>query len=161
TRARRRARARRGRAACAARAGGAADARRLPADPVVFLRQQIAGETDGPRLGAERRERTPEPASVPDGLMAAFSLRRLLAADPTLCALIALSFFIRRAAPGGPRDGERAMPPEVEANLARTYRRGEPVPMQFVRYLGALARGDLGPSFQYRDWSVNDLIAAG
>ena len=93
--------------------------------------------------------------------MAAFSLRRLLAAVPTLFALIAISFFIMRAAPGGPFDAERALPPEVEANLARTYHLDEPLPMQFARYLGALARGDLGPSFQYRDWSVNDLIAAG
>ena len=93
--------------------------------------------------------------------MLAFSLRRLLAAIPTLFALIAISFFIMRAAPGGPFDAERALPPEVEANLARTYHLDEPLPMQFARYLGSLARGDLGPSFQYRDWSVNELIAAG
>lgn len=93
--------------------------------------------------------------------MLAFSLRRLLAAIPTLLVLLAVSFFVMRAAPGGPFDAERALPPEVEANLARTYHLDEPLPLQFARYLGALARGDLGPSFQYHDWTVNELIAAG
>lgn len=93
--------------------------------------------------------------------MLAFTLRRLLAAVPTLFALIVVSFFVMRAAPGGPFDTERALPPEVEAKLISTYHLDEPLPMQFARYLGALARGDLGPSFQYHDWSVNELIAAG
>lgn len=93
--------------------------------------------------------------------MLAFSLRRLIAAIPTLFVLVAISFFLMRAAPGGPFDAERALPPEVEANLARTYHLDEPLPAQFVRYLGGLARGDLGPSFQYHDWTVGQLIAAG
>jgi oligopeptide transport system permease protein len=62
------------------------------------------------------------------------------------------------AAPGGPFDAERALPPEIEANIARAYHLDEPLPQQFVRYLGGILRGDFGPSYRYRDYSVSELI---
>ncbi len=64
------------------------------------------------------------------------------------------------AAPGGPFDAERALPPEIEANIARAYHLDEPLPQQLLRYLSGLLQGDLGPSFRYRDYTVNDLIGA-
>ena len=90
-----------------------------------------------------------------------FALRRLLWAVPTLLILATLVFFLLRAAPGGPLDDERALPPEVQAQVAAAYHLDEPLWRQFGRYLGALAQGDLGPSFQYPGRSVNELIAAG
>jgi oligopeptide transport system permease protein len=75
--------------------------------------------------------------------------------------LVALAFFLLRAAPGGPFDDERALPAEVQAQVAAAYHLDEPLWRQFARYLGGLARGDLGPSFQYPGRSVNELIAAG
>ncbi len=86
---------------------------------------------------------------------------RLLAAVPTLLLLVALAFFMMRAAPGGPFDSERVLPPEVTAQLEAAYHLDEPLWQQFARYLGGLARGDLGPSFQYAEFSVNELIAQG
>ena len=65
------------------------------------------------------------------------------------------------AAPGGPFDDERALPPEIEANIARAYHLDEPLPAQFLRYLSGLLRGDLGPSYRYRDYTVNELISEG
>ncbi len=88
-------------------------------------------------------------------------MRRLAGAVPTLLILIALAFFIVRAAPGGPFDRERTLAPEIEANLERAYHLDESLPRQFVRYLGNLLQGDFGPSFQYRDYNVSELIAAG
>jgi oligopeptide transport system permease protein len=93
--------------------------------------------------------------------MGRFILQRLLTAIPTLFLLIALSFFLIRAAPGGPFDRERHVTPEVEANLRIAYHLDEPLYAQFGRYLASLAHGDFGPSFQYRDFSVNELIAMG
>src|SRR5690606_35744259 len=61
----------------------------------------------------------------------------------------------------GPFDSEKSLPPEIQANLDRMYHLDEPLPKQYVRYLGNIMRGDLGPSFQYKDWSVNELIARG
>jgi oligopeptide transport system permease protein len=66
-----------------------------------------------------------------------------------------------RAAPGGPFDGERRLPPEVEANLLAAYNLDQPLPNQYLDYLGMLASGDLGPSFKQKDFTVNELIRAG
>ena len=93
--------------------------------------------------------------------MLAYTLRRFVGAWPTLLVLVTLSFFMVRAAPGGPFDVEKKLPPEIEANLAAKYHLDEPLWRQYLRYLGDLARGDLGPSFKYADYTVNELIAQG
>ncbi len=93
--------------------------------------------------------------------MLRYSVRRLLGAIPTLLILIALAFFMIRVAPGGPFDAERALLPEIEANLRAAYHLDEPLYRQFGRYLGGLLQGDFGPSFQYRDYNVTELIMAG
>ncbi|MFM7119439.1 MAG: ABC transporter permease [Gammaproteobacteria bacterium] len=76
-------------------------------------------------------------------------------------AIVTLVFLLLRLAPGGPFDGERRLPPEIEANLRAAYHLNEPLPQQYLRYLSALAAGDLGPSFRQKDFSVNALISAG
>jgi oligopeptide transport system permease protein len=93
--------------------------------------------------------------------MLTFILRRLLVAIPTLLVLVTLAFFLLRLAPGGPFDGERDLPPEVQANIDARYRLDQPLPLQYLHYLSQVLRGDFGPSFQYRDLGVNELIAAG
>jgi oligopeptide transport system permease protein len=93
--------------------------------------------------------------------MLAFVLRRLLVAVPTLFAVITISFFLIRVAPGGPFDLERPLEAKVMENLNRIYKLDRPLPEQYASYLGALARGDFGPSFYLRDFSVADLFAAG
>ncbi len=93
--------------------------------------------------------------------MLKYSLRRLLGAIPTLFVLIAFSFLLIRAAPGGPFDSERRLLPEVEANLRAAYHLDEPLYEQFGRYVWGLVRVDFGPSFQYRDYTVTELIEAG
>lgn len=93
--------------------------------------------------------------------MLLFAVKRLLSAIPTLLILITLAFFMMRAAPGGPFDSERALPPAVQAQVEAAYHLDEPLWQQYGRYLGAVARGDLGPSFQYPGYSVNELIIAG
>ena len=91
--------------------------------------------------------------------MLAFALRRLLAAIPTLFFVIVLAFLMMHAAPGGPFDSERTLPPEIEANIAAAYQLDEPLPVQFFSYLGGVLQGDFGPSFRYRDYTVSELIA--
>ena len=93
--------------------------------------------------------------------MIAFALRRALSAIPTLLVLVAVAFCLMHAAPGGPFDSERELPPEVRAQVEAAYHLDEPLWQQFGRYLGGLARGDLGPSFQYPGYTVNELIATG
>jgi oligopeptide transport system permease protein len=74
-------------------------------------------------------------------------------------AVATLSFFLLRAVPGGPFDRERAAASrEVEAALKARYHWDEPLWRQYLRYLGNLVQGDLGPSLKYRNHSVNDLL---
>ena len=80
---------------------------------------------------------------------------------PTLLALICLAFFLVKAAPGGPFDLERSLPEEVEANLRAAYNLDDPVYKQLYKYIGSILQGDFGPSFQYRDYTVTELIASG
>ena len=89
-----------------------------------------------------------------------FILKRVLEALPTLFILITFSFFLMRLAPGSPFTSERAYPPEVIANIEAKYHLNEPLHKQYILYLKNLAQGDFGPSFKYKDQSVNDLIAS-
>ena len=93
--------------------------------------------------------------------MLGYTIRRLLGAIPTLLILIGLAFFLIRAAPGGPFDRERQLLPEIEANLRAAYHLDEPLYQQFGRYVWDLLHFDFGPSFQYRDYTVTELITAG
>ncbi|MBE7244408.1 MAG: ABC transporter permease subunit [Actinomycetospora chiangmaiensis] len=88
-------------------------------------------------------------------------LRRLAQGVPTLLAVVTVSFFLMRLAPGGPFDLERPLSPAAMENLRRVYGLDRPLVVQFGGYLAALARGDLGPSFSFRDSSVAGLIARG
>ena len=90
-----------------------------------------------------------------------FVFSRLLGAIPTLLALICLAFFLVKSAPGGPFDMERSLPEEVEANLRAAYNLDDPLPKQLVSYIGDILQGDFGPSFQYRDFNVTELIMSG
>lgn len=93
--------------------------------------------------------------------MLQLALRRLLAAIPTLFVLLTLAFFLMRAAPGGPFDQERALPPQIEAAMKAQFHLDEPLWRQYLRYLDGLRHGDLGPSFQYEGYSVAELISQG
>lgn len=91
----------------------------------------------------------------------AFVARRLLGAIPTLAIIVTLSFLLTRLAPGGPFDEEQALPPEIRANLEAAYGLDRPVAVQYGRYVAGLLRGDFGPSFKFRDFTVSELIASG
>src|SRR6202166_4790630 len=93
--------------------------------------------------------------------MLRYFLTRLAGAVPTLFVIVTITFFLVRAAPGGPFDQEQALPPEIMANLQRAYGLDQPIWIQYGRYLGALMHGDFGPSFRYKDFSVTELIGQG
>ncbi|GAA5191773.1 oligopeptide ABC transporter permease OppB [Ferrimonas gelatinilytica] len=87
-----------------------------------------------------------------------FMVLRLAKAIPTLLILVTLSFFLMQAAPGSPFTGDFNLPPEVLANIEAKYHLDKPMWQQYLYYLGDLARGDLGPSFKYKDYTVNELV---
>ncbi len=91
--------------------------------------------------------------------MLKFATKRLAIAIPTLLILVTLSFFLMQLAPGSPFTGDFNMPPEILANLEAKYHLNEPLWKQYGYYLWDLLHGDLGPSFKYRDYTVNELVA--
>ena len=94
--------------------------------------------------------------------MLSYLFKRLGIAIPTLLVLIVVSYVLMYAAPGGPFDTERALPPEVMANLERKYGLDQPLVVQIWRYLVSIVTHfDFGPSFRYTDQSVNDIIRQG
>lgn len=139
--------------------------------------------------------------------MIRFLFRRLLWFVVTIFVVMSVSFFLMRSVKGGPFDGERALDPNIKANIEARYHLDWPLWKQFAQYVGPInldekgpsfftrdedgfrfmkgARfferdddgfhlvraepgydlfsgvlaGDFGPSFRYRDWTVNDIIA--
>jgi len=87
-----------------------------------------------------------------------YALKRLLGAIPTLLLVIVLAFLMVHAAPGGPFDDARVLPPDTRAALEAAYNLDAPLHQQFLDYLSNLVRGDMGPSYRYRDHSVSELI---
>lgn len=112
--------------------------------------------------------------------MTRFLLRRLAWAALTVLAVASISFVLMRNVRGGPFDSERRASAAVEKNLRERYRLDWPTWKQFAAYVGpfelgehgpaflggdgtdtfgGVLAGDFGPSLQYRDASVNDLLA--
>lgn len=89
-------------------------------------------------------------------------IRRLAVAIPTLLILVILSFVLMYTAPGGPFTSERPLPEVVLKNIEAKYGLDQPFWKQIVNYVtGVVTQFDFGPSFQYKDRSVNDVIAQG
>ena len=93
--------------------------------------------------------------------MIRFILKRLLLSIPVIFLVATTTFFIMRLAPGGPFLSEKAIPPEIMANLQAKYGLDQPLLVQYGRYLRNLIQLDLGPSYKYPDRTVNQIIAEG
>ncbi|WDD91168.1 ABC transporter permease subunit [Burkholderia sp. FERM BP-3421] len=90
--------------------------------------------------------------------MLAYALRRTLWAVPTILAVITVCYLLLHFTPGGPFDGEKQLSAATLANLNAKYHLDQPLWKQYLMYLNALLHGDLGPSYRYVDWTVNDLV---
>ncbi|GAB5559983.1 MAG: oligopeptide ABC transporter permease OppB [Synoicihabitans sp.] len=88
-----------------------------------------------------------------------FIARRLLETIPVLLIIITATFFMIRFVPGGPFTSEKAVSPEIKANLEAHYGLDKPLYQQYFDYLGSLLKGDFGPSFKYPNRTVNEIIA--
>ena len=86
---------------------------------------------------------------------------RALQAIPVILAVITVTFFLVRIAPGGPFSSEKAVSEQVKAALEAQYQLDQPMHRQFFSYMTDLLQGDLGPSFRYPGRSVDELIGQG
>ncbi|MGB0184608.1 MAG: ABC transporter permease [Opitutales bacterium] len=85
--------------------------------------------------------------------------RRLLQAIPTLWIIATATFVLLRLAPGGPFDSEKPVSDEIKLQIEAHYGLDDPLHVQYLHFLGNLLRGDLGPSYQYAGWEVQEIIA--
>lgn len=104
--------------------------------------------------------------------MLTYLVRRLALALVTTAAVVVITFALVHLAPGQPflagAEG-RFVPPETVAHLRERFGLDRPLAAQFVRYVGNLARGDLGESFTrhrpvaavLRDALPNTLLLGG
>jgi oligopeptide transport system permease protein len=90
-----------------------------------------------------------------------YLIRRVLWIIPVLFAISLITFLLMHAVPGGPWDREKPLPRNVVARLNAEYGLDDPLPVQYLRWAGSLLTGDLGPSYRYRDRSVNDIVGDG
>jgi oligopeptide transport system permease protein len=93
--------------------------------------------------------------------MLGYAFKRVLSAIPIVLITITACFFILRLAPGGPFDGERALPPDMIRNLRAYYHLDDPIFIQYLNYLGGVMHGDFGPSMVMKDFSVSRLLSIG
>lgn len=84
---------------------------------------------------------------------------RFLSMLLVLWVIVTATFVLMHAIPGGPFTAEKALPEAVLKNIEARYHLNDPLPKQYMDYLGNLLRGDLGPSFKYESRTVNEIIA--
>lgn len=91
--------------------------------------------------------------------MVGFIIRRLLWTIPVLLLVILMTFLMMRHIQGNPfRHSERAVSPEIQANLDRKFNLDKPWYVQYLLYVKGVATFDLGPSLVLRNQSVNDIV---
>jgi oligopeptide transport system permease protein len=91
--------------------------------------------------------------------MIVFLARRFLTILATLFVLATITFFLLRVVPGGPFDSDKALPPDIKANVEAKFGLDKPLSAQYFGYLGALLRFDFGPSFKYIGRDVTEIIS--
>lgn len=93
--------------------------------------------------------------------MFGFIVRRILWAVPVILVISVISFALMHAVPGNPFDqtADKPLPPAIIERLTAYYHLDDPVPKQYLDYVTNALKGDLGPSYQYRDRTVNTIIA--
>jgi ABC-type dipeptide/oligopeptide/nickel transport system permease component len=88
-----------------------------------------------------------------------YVMRRLLWMIPVLIFISVITFSLAHRVPGGPFDREKALPPEIIANLNKYYGLDQPEWKQYLKYMGDIVlRFDFGPVYSSRSRRVNDIF---
>jgi len=88
-----------------------------------------------------------------------YCLKRVVEAFVTVVIIATLTFLLLRLMPGGPFDEEKALPPEIKANIEAKYGLDKPLLVQYVDYIKKVAVFDFGESYKYIGRSVGDMIS--
>ena len=85
--------------------------------------------------------------------MSKYLIRRLLISIPALLGISVVLFTVLALAPGDPFEELATnpnVPAEVRANLRTQFGLDDPIPVRYVRWVAAMAKGDWGFSFTSR-----------
>ena len=93
--------------------------------------------------------------------MSRYLIRRLLWIIPVLFAVTLITFLLMHAVPGGPWDQDKKLPPAVIERLNAIYGLDRPLYEQYVNWVGGILQGNLGPSYAFKDRTVNDIVSDG
>ncbi len=87
-----------------------------------------------------------------------YVIKRILEAVFVIFVIASMTFLLLRVIPGGPFDTEKALPPEVIANIAAKYNLDAPLHRQYSDYMLGLLRGDLGESYKFLGRNVAQIV---
>lgn len=87
-----------------------------------------------------------------------YTLKRLLQGGITVWFIATATFAAMHAVPGNPLLSEKAVTPQIRANLEAKYGLDKPIAQQYVTYITNMLKGDFGISFTQQNRSVNDII---
>jgi oligopeptide transport system permease protein len=93
--------------------------------------------------------------------MAKYIIRRVLWLFLVLLVVSFITFVLMHRVPGGPWDREKALAPQVVANLNAKYGLDKPFLVQYGNYVWGILHGDLGVSYSFQDRSVTQIIMQG
>ena len=94
--------------------------------------------------------------------MLTFLLKKLATLVPTLLGVTLVAFMLIRLIPGDPVEimmGERQLEPAAHAALMAQLGLDQPLPLQYLNYLGGLLQGDLGNSLVTREPVAREFAA--
>ncbi|WP_416908386.1 MAG: ABC transporter permease [Polymorphobacter sp.] len=87
-----------------------------------------------------------------------YTVSRLLQGLITVWFIATATFLAMHAVPGNPLSRDKALTPEIQANLEARYGLDKPLSTQYLIYMRNLVQGDLGISYTQRNREVNDII---
>jgi oligopeptide transport system permease protein len=93
--------------------------------------------------------------------MAGFIIRRVLWLIPVLFVVSLITFLLMHSVPGGPWAREKPLNAAVVARLNAIYGLDQPIWKQYIDWIVGMITLNFGPSYQYVNRSVNDILDDG
>jgi oligopeptide transport system permease protein len=87
-----------------------------------------------------------------------FIVRRLIVTVPMVLIVVTLTWALIRLAPGSFYEGERPLPPAIQANIRARYGLDKPWYVQYGKVMGNILRLDFGYSLRYENETVNEIL---
>jgi oligopeptide transport system permease protein len=87
-----------------------------------------------------------------------FIVRRLIVTVPMVLIVVTLTWALIRLAPGSFYEGERPLPPAIQANIRARYGLDKPWYVQYGKVMGNILRLDFGNSLRYENETVNEIL---